>query len=263
MRGDDAFAERRKLEGERAVGIEAERTAVEHDLVLSADGVEIDQRQAALDHARDRDVEPHLRLVAMVGRAVRHQQDLAAGLRDAFDDVRPPDVLADRNTDAHALEHDRARHWPRRKHPLLVEHAVVRQIDLVARRSDLAAFKVEIGVVELAVVHPGHADQHGRTVVRRLARERFDRRPARRLEGGLEYEVLGHVARDEQLGENNEIGALLFRLRARLAHFLRVAGDIADSRIELRERDGEAVGGTGVHEQDLAMRAAATAMRLR
>ena len=39
---------------------------------------------------------------------------------------------------------------------------------------------------------------------------------------------------------------------ARAAHLLGIAGDVADGRIELRERDGEAVGGTGVHDNDVA-----------
>ena len=40
-------------------------------------------------------------------------------------------------------------------------------------------------------------------------------------------------------------------LVARAAHFLGVAGDVADGRIELRERDVQAVGGPGVHDVDL------------
>ena len=43
-----------KLDGEAAVGVQRERRAFEHDLVLPADHVEIDQRQAALDHPRRR-----------------------------------------------------------------------------------------------------------------------------------------------------------------------------------------------------------------
>ena len=46
------------------------------------------------------------------------------------------------------------------------------------------------------------------------------------------------------------------RGRARAAHLFGVAGDVADGRIELRERDGEAVGGAGVHDMDVARRVA-------
>jgi hypothetical protein len=252
--GDDRLAESRKLERDRAVGIQPERTAVEYQFVLPAEHVEIDQRQATLDHARNRDIEAHLRLVAPIGRAVRHQQDFAARFGDALDHIRPPDVLAHRNADAHAAQDDRSRQRPRLEHALLVEHTVVRQIDLVARGRDLAAFEQKISIVELAVLDPRRPDQHGRPAVPRLAGQRLDRGAAGGLECGLEHEVFGWVTRDEQFGEHHHIGALPRRGRARAAHLLGIAGDIADSRVELRKRDGEAVGGTSVHVVDLTMR---------
>jgi hypothetical protein len=252
LRGDDRFAERRKLERDRAVGIEAERSAVEHDLVLPAHRVEIDQRQAALDHARDRDVETDLGLLAVVGRAVRHQQDFAAGFGQALDHIGTPDVLANGNADANTAQHDRPRHRSDREHALLVEHAVVRQVDLVARGGDLAALEQQIGVVELLVLDPGRTDQHRRTAVGGFARQPLHCRAAGGLERRLEHEILGHIAGDEQLRENHQVGALGGRGRAPTAHFLGIAGNIADGRIELRKGDGETVGGTGVHGMDVA-----------
>ena len=106
--------------------------------------------------------------------------------------------------------------------------------------------------MELAILDPGRADQHRRTAVGGLACQCLDRRAARRLERGLEHEVLGRIARDEQLGENHQVGALGGRGGAPAAYFLGVAGDVADGRIELRERDGEAVG-RGVHDTDLTV----------
>ena len=47
------------------IGIEHERGAVEHQLVLPADLIEIDQRQPALGDARHRDRQPHIALVAL------------------------------------------------------------------------------------------------------------------------------------------------------------------------------------------------------
>src|SRR5581483_2032331 len=44
-----------------------------------------------------------------------------------------------------------------------------------------------------------------------------------------------------------EIGALRRGGSTGTAGFLRIAGDIANGRVELRDRDGEPVGGTGVH----------------
>src|SRR4030095_13125152 len=57
MRRLDGFAEGRELEGERAIAVQGKRGAVEHELVLPADLVDIDQRHAAPGHPRPRAVE--------------------------------------------------------------------------------------------------------------------------------------------------------------------------------------------------------------
>ena len=48
---------------------------------------------------------------------------------------------------------------------LLVEHAVVRQVDLVAHGRDLAAVEQQMTSCELAVLAPGRADDHARAAV--------------------------------------------------------------------------------------------------
>ena len=48
--------------------MQAERGAVEHQLVLAANLVDVDERQIAFGDARHRDVEPHVVLFASVGR---------------------------------------------------------------------------------------------------------------------------------------------------------------------------------------------------
>ena len=63
----DGFAKGRQLEGERAIGVQAERGAVEYQFVLTADLIDVDERQVAFGHARDRDVEAHLVLVVRIG----------------------------------------------------------------------------------------------------------------------------------------------------------------------------------------------------
>ncbi len=195
--------------------MQAERDAVEHQFILGADLIDIDGRQALLGDARDRDVEPHVALLPPIGRAVRHHQQFGAGLRQALDDFLAPDVLADRQAQPHAAEIHRPRHRPRREHPLFVEHAVVRQIDLEAQRRDRAAIEQRHGVVELAASSPGRADQERRAAGRGFPRQRLDRRAAGGLERRLEHQVLGRIAGNEQFGENDQIGALRGRGHAR------------------------------------------------
>ena len=203
----DRLAERRHLAGERAVGVDDEGGAVEDELVLAADLVEIDERQPALGHAGGGDVDALVGLAAPVGRAVRDEEDLAAGLGDALDDLVAPDVLADRDADAHAADHHRPGQRARREHALLVEDAVVRQIDLEAQRRDLAAVEQRIGVVEPAVLGPGQPDEHRRPAVAGLARQRLAGLAADILEGGLQDEVLGRIAGEEELREHDHVGA--------------------------------------------------------
>jgi hypothetical protein len=244
MRRHDRFAKRRKLEAGRPIGMEPKRGAVEHQFILATDLVDVDQRQSRFDHPAHSDVEPIFGLAAPIGRPVRHQQDFAAGLGKALDDLRPPDVLADRNADANALDDDRPGQCAWHEHALFVEYTVVGQVDLVCEQ--------RIGVIELAVFEPRRADEHGGSAVRRLARERLDCGTAGRLERRLEHQILRRVAGDEEFGKRDNVGAVIRRLCARTTGAFQVAGDIADNRIELRDGNGEAIGRARIHAAGLA-----------
>ena len=119
-----------------------------------------------------------------------------------------PGILADRQAEPHAAEVDRAGHRSRREHALLVEHAVVRQVDLETDGLDAAAGEQRIGIVELAVLDPGRADEHRRAAVAGLARQTLDGGAASGLERRLEHQILGRVAGDEQLGKSDDVGAV-------------------------------------------------------
>ncbi len=244
------------MHGERAIGVERERGALEDEFVLAADLVEIDQRQAAFDDARDGDVLADRELVALVRRGVGDEQDFAAGLGDAFDRIGPPDVLADRHADAHAAKDDRPRRGAGPEHALFVEHAVIGQIDLEAHRLDPPAVEQRRGVVERAVLDPRQADQHGRPAVGGLARQSLAGGAAGLLEGGLQHQILGRIAGEIQFRRHHQIGAERRRLGARPAQALEVALDVADDRgIFCARRDDEAIGaGMGMGGGSIASR---------
>ena len=204
--------ERPALRGEAPVGVEHEGRAIEHQLVLAADLVAVDQRQAGLGDPRDREVEAHVRLVVLVGRAVGHDQDLGAGLLEPLGDVLGPHVLAHHAADAQLpAARQRERHRPGDRaggeHALLVEHAVIGQIVLVARGHDPAAGEQQHRVVELAALAPGRAQDHRRAAVRGIGGEGLDRAARDILERALEHQVLGRVADHHQLREHRQIGA--------------------------------------------------------
>ena len=156
---------------EGPVAVQRERRAFEHQFVLAADLVEINERQPAFHDAGHRDAFANGELVALVRGGVGDQQDFAAGLEDAFDRVGAPDVLADRHANAHAAKDDRPRRRPRRKHALLVKNAIIGQIDLEAHCFDAPAVEERHRVEELAVLDPGQAHQRGWPAVGRQARE--------------------------------------------------------------------------------------------
>ena len=135
------------------------------------------------------------------------------------------------------------RHRPRggaaREQALLVEHAVVRQIGLEAERGDAPVIEQRAGIIELAVLDPGRADQHRRAAVGGLARQFLDRRAAGRLERRLQHQIFRRIAGDEQFRQHHEIGAVGLRLLARGAGFRGVAGDVAHGRVQLGQRNCE------------------------
>src|SRR5262249_47108551 len=118
----DVFLESRHLEGEGPVGIEAEAAAVEHQLVLPADLVEISERQPRLGDPGHRDRKPRALLPGSEGRAMGNEQQLSTGLEQGLADILGPDALADRPSEPYAAKHDWPRRRSRREYPLLVEH---------------------------------------------------------------------------------------------------------------------------------------------
>jgi hypothetical protein len=208
------------------------------------------ERKAGFGHARDCEIEAHIFLTVMIGRAVRHQQNFRAGFGETFGDVRAPHVLTDRRADAHAIEVQGAGHGPRREDALFVEDAVIRQIDLEAHATDASDAQETHGVVKYSLFEPGRADQERGPAIGGFARERFNRGAACGLKGGLEDKVLRRVAGYEQFGEDNNIRAAGGGLAAGAAGFLQIAGDIADRRIELGDGNRELVG--RIHGDGLA-----------
>ena len=216
-----------------ALGIEDERGAVEDQFVLAADQIDVDQRQPALGSARPRQALADLALVELERRAVEHDQQIGAVFGEVAGDVRRPHVLADHHAQAQIAERHRLGQRAGAEHPLLVEHAVVRQIVLPAHRLDAAVLEQQGGVVEGAGMAPGRAQQQRRPAVAGLRRQRFRRRLDALLKRPLQHQILGRVAGQRQLAADDEVagaGAQTCRTDA-----LDVAVDVAHHRIDLRE----------------------------
>ena len=211
------------MRAQGAVGVERERAAVEHELVLAADHVEIDERQPAFDDPFDRHVLAHHELVALIRRRVRHEQNFAACFENALHRIGAPNVLADWNADPHAAKDDRSGRRARGEDPFLVEDAVIGQINLEAHRVDPPAVQERRGVIELALLNPGKADKNRRAAVGGVTRELFASRPAGLLEGGFQHQILGRVSREIKLRRHHDVGAKGGGLLVSLAQTVTVA----------------------------------------
>ena len=128
------------------------------------------------------------------------------------------------------------------EHPHLVEDPVIGELVLVALRGDLAAFEQENGVVELAVLDPGGAEEERRSAIGGRRRERLHGSPRLLLKHRLQHEVLGRVAGHDELGADHEVRTLGRRLGPRAQDQRPIALQIPHGGVELGERDGERIG---------------------
>ena len=155
--------------------------------------------------------------------------------------VRPPHILADHDPKLDPPEFNGFRQRSGCKHPLFIEHAVIRQIDLEPDRGDLAPIDQERGVVKRAIGAPRGADKHRRAIFRRR-REGSDRRFHRILENWLEDQVLGWIAADAELAEDRKIGAEPGGLIPRRLDARHIPLDVTDGVVELGQRYRQRVG---------------------
>ena len=239
------------------VGIDGERRAVEYQFVLAAELVGVEHRQAGLDHLLDHDLVANIDLAAIIGRAVRHQQDLRAALCQRLADTEfAPDVLADRNAHPHAAEIHRPRHFrPGLEHALLIEFAIVRQIDLVALGDDLSTVGDNDRIVGAALALQRRADDDARPTIGGIGSELRGRLFAGSQERRLEHKIFRRITGKEKLGKKHKIGALPRGVGACLACLGEIAGDIADSRVQLCDSDAQDVcSGFRAHGWGLARR---------
>ena len=234
---EPGFVGRRSVR-DSAVGLHRERAAIEDQLVLATDHIDVDHRQAGFLNASARNgLAPCLR-TDLIGRAVDGKQEIGAGLTGTRAGLRLPDVLADRQANAHAADIDNSRRTTLAKIPLLVEDFVVRQEPLAVPGEYLAVAKQDAGVENGIVVVFRNAQQHGDTA--HFGQQTVERLLHRASKAAVKQEVFRRVPAKEQLGKHDQVGTkALDRVAAGIEHLLGVAVDIADKRVFLRKRNGE------------------------
>ena len=247
----ELFLEARALQHQLAARVGDHRLAVEQQPVVAAHHVHVHHRHARASADARQEPAPHPRLAAVVGRGGgRHQQGraLVQAVAHRVHGVAaggvglglPPDVLADGEPDALALEVDDAAFGGRLEVARLVEHVVGGQQSLGLRVQDAAAGEQAGGVGQVlaggaAVAvhvadHRAEAGRHGvLQVAQRLAvlcHERF-----------VVEQVHRRVAAQAQLREHHQVGVQAARLLQPGDNAGAVAGEIADGGVDLGEGD--------------------------
>ena len=185
--------------------------------------------------ARKRKVALAFRLLALlVGRRIEGDAEFRAGGAGGSGRLDVPDVLADQRRNPHAADLDDDRVAARSEVPLLVEHLVVRQPLLAVARDAGAVAQPRRAVVDRVGGVLRVADQEIDAARRiREAREALLDAAA---EPAVEQQVLGRIARQRELGRDQERRALLLRLGDPRDDAVRVARRVADGGVDLSER---------------------------
>ena len=227
----------------RAVRADDERVAVEHEVVLAADLVGVDQRRARFGRAARDERQPLLVLRPLVRRRVRRHHEVDAGAAQRRDRAAVlPDVLADDHADVEPVEPDDVELGARLEPAVLVEHAVVREVVLELPRDDLAAVerRRRVARADLVEVEVTDVGQHFTAAgLVEAARQRLDALPGSGGEGLAQRKVLDGITGQGHLGEDDDVGAGFGGPAGPGDVQVGVAVEVTDGGVDLGERDAQ------------------------
>ena len=155
-----------------------------------------------------------------------------------------PHVLADADAESPAAQIEQLRAVERLEVAVLVKHVVGRQERLAEPLLGASASQQHGGVEERSAgvgrIRLGQTHEHGR-LAGQLAGELADDVPAPRHEGRAEEQVARQIADERELGRDGQVGAQAAGLAHRVRNHSSIAGEVADERIDLQERDFHSV----------------------
>ena len=234
----EALHEGGRAQGHRAVGVHGEGGPVEDQLVLPTHEVDVGDGDPVLPGPAHDDLLALGLLPHVVGRGVQVQDEArACGDRLAHRRLRP-DVLADRQPHRQPVEVEDAGRGALAEVALLVEDAVVGQALLVVAGGDVPAAQERAGVVDALGRVLGVAEDD--VDARHLAGDRGEGPLDPGVEPRAQQQVLGRVAGQGQLGEEDQSGAEPVTRRAgRLDDAPGVAVHVPDQEVDLGQGDAQ------------------------
>ena len=219
-----------------ALAIHDERPSVKYEFVLAAHHVEVDQRNASFLHALARDVLAAFLRIHVIRRAVDDEDDFgprAATCRNRF---LLPDVFADIEATANAIDLEDGCLPARCEVTFFVEYAVVRKQMLAVSRQLFAIFKDGAAVVNEIVNVFRKADDDGKAM--RFLTNALDRILDPPAHARMKQQVFRRVAADAELRKQNDVsGEFLASARRIVEDAFRIPVNVADNEVKLGQRD--------------------------
>ncbi len=217
--------------------VEHHRVTVEDELVLAADEVAEREVGARVPGARDEHLLPLLRLAHVERRGREIDDELRAGESEiGCRRPRLPEVLADGGRNVDLAQADEQEIASLGEVAVLVEDAVVREEVLAVDRlhAPVRAYRARVGQIAVEPRRADECDDAGRR-----ARDLRQRLVGGADEAWTEEEILRGVARDGELGIDDEISACVVRVCEPAEDLLPISGQIADDRVDLRQRKSQ------------------------
>jgi len=232
--------------------VDDDRVAVEDQIVLTADQVDVGYDRVGLDGAPGDQRQPHFVLVPFEGRAVDHDEQAGIGLQHPVDRAAvAPEVLADHQGDIGPADAQHEQFVPGNEDAVFVEHRVVGQMVLRVpghdtpvlhharhilgdggRRVAGAQFARRVRSVRVPDDHRKRAE----TLVGQTRRERDRRRTGGAQEAGTGRQVLDRVPGQRHLTDREQIGSGGGSGTRGNQDLLGVAGEVSDRGVCLGQR---------------------------
>ena len=203
---------------------------------MTANLIGVKHRQFRQHHLLENNLISPVHLGTVIRRAIGHKKKFGSAFGKRFRHAEiAPDILADRNADAHAPKIDRSRQRPGLEHALFIELAIIGKIDLEPLGKHLAAIQHHDRIMQTAFPPQRRSNDDTRPAIRRIGGQFAHGFFTGFNEGRLQHQILRRITGNEQLCEQDEIGLHLGGLRASRASLSQISGDIAHDGIELRD----------------------------